>query len=46
MLEVLCHYAKFGRARISSAAGTAKNDEFFCRFVRHASVVMRLREVR
>jgi len=41
VLEVLYHRAKFGGARISSAAGTAKNVEFFCRFVRHASVVTR-----
>ena len=35
MLEVLCHHAKFGGARISPAAGVAKNDEFFfvCLFV-------------
>ena len=30
MLEVLYHHAKFGGARISSAAGVAKNVEFFC----------------
>ena len=36
MLEVLYHRAKFGRARISSAAGVAKNVEFFCLFVCHA----------
>ena len=29
MLEVLYHYAKFGGARISPAAGVAKNVEFF-----------------
>ena len=29
MLEVLYHHAKFGGARISSAAGAAKNVEFF-----------------
>jgi len=29
VLEVLYHYAKFGGARISSAAGVAKNVEFF-----------------
>jgi len=33
VLEVLYHYAKFGRARISPAAGAAKNVEFFCLFV-------------
>ena len=40
MLEVLYHHAKFGGARISPAAGAAKNVEFFCLsvclFVRHA----------
>ena len=43
MLEVLYHCAKFGGARISPAAGVAKNVEFFlfvslavCLFVRHA----------
>ena len=30
MLEVLCHHAKFGGARISPAAGAAKNVEFVC----------------
>ena len=34
MLEVLYHLARFGRARISPAAGAAKNVEFFvCLFV-------------
>ena len=34
VLEVLYHHAKFGWARISSAAGVAKNVEFFvCLFV-------------
>jgi len=35
VLEVLCHRAKFGGARISPAAGAAKNVEFFfvCLFV-------------
>ena len=33
MLEVLYHIAKFGGARISTAAGVAKNVEFFCLFV-------------
>ena len=40
MLEVLYYHAKFGAARISPAAGVAKNVEFLClsvcRFVRHA----------
>ena len=30
MLEVLYPHAKFGGARISPAAGAAKNVEFFC----------------
>jgi len=30
VLEVLYHHAKFGWARISPAAGAAKNVEFFC----------------
>ena len=29
MLEVVYHHAKFGEARISPAAGVAKNVEFF-----------------
>ena len=29
MLDVLYHHAKFGGARISPAAGVAKNVEFF-----------------
>jgi len=29
VLEVLCHHAKFGGARISPAAGAAKNVESF-----------------
>jgi len=36
VLEVLYHHAKFGGARISPAAGAAKNIEFFlsvCLFV-------------
>ena len=36
MREVLYHHAKFGEARISPAAGVAKNVEFFlsvCLFV-------------
>jgi len=33
VLEVLYHRAKFGGARISPAAGVAKNVEFFCLFV-------------
>jgi len=38
VLEVLYQYAKFGGARISPAAGAAKNVEFFlfvCLSVRH-----------
>jgi len=30
LLEVLYHHAMFGGARISPAAGAAKNVEFFC----------------
>ena len=33
MLEVVYHHAKFGGARISPAAGVAKNVEFFSLFV-------------
>jgi len=37
VLKILYHHAKFGRARISPAAGVAKKVEFFvCLFVRHA----------
>jgi len=42
VLDVLYHRAKFGGARISPAAGVAKNVEFIfvclsvCLFVRHA----------
>ena len=44
MVKVLYHHAKFGGARISPAAGVAKNVEFFilsvclsvCLSVRHA----------
>ena len=47
MLEVLYHHTKFGRARISPAAGAAKNVEFFvclsvCLSVRHAFERQRL----
>jgi len=51
MLVVLYHRAKFGRARISPAAGVAKNVEFFvclsvslslCLSVRHAFERQRL----
>jgi len=46
VLEVY-HHAKFGGARISPAAGIAKNVEFFvclfvCLFVRHAFERQRL----
>ena len=43
MLEVLYHRAKFGRARISPAAGAAKNVEFFlfvCLFVTLLDVIV------
>ena len=33
VLEVLYHHSKFGGARISPAAGVAKNVQFFCLFV-------------
>jgi len=33
VLEVLYHRTKFGGARISLAAGVAKNVEFFCQSV-------------
>ena len=47
VFEVLYHHAKFGGARISPAAGVAKNVEFFvclsvCLFVRHAFERQRL----
>ena len=43
MLEVLYHHAKFGGARISPAAGVAKNVEFFlCLFARYAFERQRL----
>ena len=47
MLEVLYHHAKFGGARISPAAGVAKNVEFLvclsvCLTVRHAFERQRL----
>ena len=47
MLKVLYHHAKFGWARISPAAGVAKNVEFFVcvfvgLFVRHAFERQRL----
>ena len=48
MLEVLYHYAKFGGARISPAAGAAKALSFLfvclsvCLFVRHAFERQRL----
>jgi len=50
VLEVLYHLAKFGDARISPAAGAAKNVEFFvcfsvcqlCLLVRHAFERQRL----
>ena len=45
MLEVLYHYAKYGGARISPAAGVAKNVEFFL-FVRHPFCDVTLLNVR
>ena len=38
MLEVLYHRAKFGGARISRAAGTAKNTEFLPAALRAAQI--------
>ena len=40
MLEVLYHHAKFGGARISPAAGVAKNVEFVCLSVTLLSVTL------
>ena len=37
MLEVLYHRAKFGGARISPAAGAAKNIEFFVCYRQHCT---------
>ena len=43
MLEFLYHHAKLGGARISPAAGVAKNVEFFvCLSVRHTFERQRL----
>jgi len=39
VLEVLYHHAKFGGARISHAAGAAKNVEFFGDAIAHPSSV-------
>ena len=47
MLEVLYHHAKFGGARISTAAGAAKNVEFFvCLFVCFVCLFVMLLDVR
>ena len=43
MLEVLYHHAKFGGARISPAAGVAKNVEFFCLFVCLSVTLLKMR---
>ena len=45
MLEVLYHHAKFARARISPAAGVAKNVEFFvCVFVCLSVTLLNVRD--
>ena len=44
MLEVLYHHAKFGGARISPAAGTAKNVEFFCLSVCLSVMLLNVRD--
>ena len=46
MLEVLCHHAKFGGARISPAAGVAKNVEFFLSVCRSVCLSITLLNVR
>ena len=44
VLEVLYHHAKFGGARISPAAGVAKNVEFFvCLFVCLSVTLLKVR---
>ena len=40
MLKVLYHHAKFGGARISPAAGVAKNVEFFVCLVVCVSIML------
>jgi len=46
VLEVLYHHAKFGGARISPAAGVAKNVEFFsvCLFVCLSVTLLNVRD--
>ena len=45
MLEVLYHHAKFGGARISPAAGAAKNVEsFVCLFVCLSVTLLNVRD--
>jgi len=44
MLEVLYHHAKLGGARISPAAGTAKNVEFFCLSVCLSVMLLNVRD--
>jgi len=44
VLEVLYHLAKFGGARISPAAGAAKNVESFCLFVCLSITLLNVRD--
>jgi len=44
VLEVLYHHAKFGGARISPAAGVAKNVEFFRLFVCLSVTLLNVRD--
>jgi len=46
VLEVLYHYAKFGGARISPAAGMAKNVEFLsvCLFIGLSVTLLNVRD--
>ena len=46
MLEVLYHHANFGGARISLAAGAAKNVEFFCLLCLSVCLLVTLLNVR
>ena len=43
MLVVLYHHAKLGGARISPAAGVAKNVEFFCLSVCLSVMLLKVR---
>jgi len=44
VLEVLYHHAKLGGARISPAAGVAKNVEFLCLFVCLSVTLLNVRD--